>query len=259
MEMLEEMLHGVAVADPYRWLEDESSPETQSWVRKQSAYSRSVLDALPGRARIRQRLTEVLGTGSVTRPEEAAGRYFYSKKQGDQNQPVLYVRKGINGKDRVLIDPNEMGTDGTVTVDWFFPSKDGRLLTYGMSSGGTETSDLHILEVDSGASVGKPIPKVRWANPQWLKDGSGFYYGRPRKLEGIGPGEEVYDRRIFYHELGTKWSEDRLIYGEKLKKEEIPDAILSPDERYLLIDVFTRISNLIQTSRPSGGLERLYS
>ena len=238
MEMLEETLHGVAVADPYRWLEDESSPETESWVRKQSAYSRSVLDALPGRARMRQRLTEVLGTGSVTRPEEAAGRYFYSKKQGHQNQPVLYVRKGIDGKDRVLIDPNEMGTDGTVTVDWFFPSKDGRLLTYGMSSGGTETSDLHILEVDSGASVGKPIPKVRWANPQWLKDGSGFYYGRPRKLEGIGPGEEVYDRRIFYHELGTKWSEDKLIYDERLKKEEIPDAILSPDERYLLIDVF---------------------
>ena len=236
--MLEETVHGVAVADPYRWLEDESSPETQSWVEKQSAYSRSVLDALPGRGRIRQRLREVLGTGSVTRPEEAAGRYFYSKKQGDQNQPVLYVRKGINGKDRVLIDPNELGTDGTVTVDWFFPSKDGRLLTYGMSSGGTETSDLHILDVDSGASVGKPIPKVRWANPQWLKDGSGFYYGRPRKLEGIGPGEEVYHRRVFYHELGTKWSEDRLIYGEKLKKEEIPDAILSPDERYLLIDVF---------------------
>ena len=236
--MLEETLHGVAVADPYRWLEDESSPETERWVRKQSAYSRSVLDALPGRGRIRQRLTEVLGTGAVTRPEEAAGRYFYSKKQGGQNQPVVYVRKGVDGKDRVLIDPNELSKDGTVTVDWFFPSQDGRLLAYGMSSGGTETSDLHVLEVDSGESVGQPIPRVRWTNPQWLKDGSGFYYTRPREPEGIGPGEEVYHRRVFYHQLGAKWSEDKLIYGEELKKEEMPDAILSPDERYLLLDVF---------------------
>ena len=87
-------------------------------------------------------------------------------------------------------------------------------------------------------AVGQPIPRVRWTNPQWLKDGSGFYYTRPREPEGIGPGEEVYHRRVFYHPLGAKWSEDKLIYGEELKKEEMPDAILSPDERYLLLDVF---------------------
>lgn len=238
-EMLEETLHGVPVSDPYRWLEDESSIETKNWLQKQSAYSQTILNSLPDRGKIRQRLLETLGTGSATRPKKAKNRYFYSRKSGSQNQSVIYVRKGLHGKDRTLIDPNELSADGTVTIDWFLPSRDGKLLTYGISSDGTETSELRILEVDSGKSIGEPIPKVRWANPQWLKNGLGFYYSRPRDPEVIGPGEEVYYRRIFYHKMDTKWSEDKLIYGNQLKKEEIPDALLSPDENYLLIDVFT--------------------
>ena len=237
-EIADETLHGVKVADPYRWLEDQSSPATKQWVAEQTAYARSILDPLPTRERLRRRLGEVLSTGSLTRPEVAAGRYFYAKKEGNQNQPIVYMREGLDGADKVLIDPNQGSSDDTVTIDWFVPSKDGKLLAYGSSVGGTETSTLYLLDVDSGETLEESIPKVRSANPQWLKDASGFYYSRPRDVKTIGPGEEVYERRIFFHKLGDDYSADRLIFGNGLEKEEIPDATLSPDERYLLIDVF---------------------
>ena len=238
IEMVEETIHGVKVADPYRWLEDQSSPAAREWVAQQTAYARGILDPLPTREKLRGRLGEVLSTGSLTPPEVAAGRYFYAKKEGDQNQPIVYMRESLDGTDQVLIDPNQGSADDTVTVDWFVPSKDGKLLAYGSSVGGTETSTLYLLDVDKGQTLEESIPKVRFANPQWLKDGSGFYYSRPRDVETIGPGEEVYDRRVFSHKLGAKYSDDTLIFGNGLEKEEIPDAKLSPDERYLLLDVF---------------------
>ena len=243
IEMVEETIHGVKVADPYRWLEDQSSPATKEWVAEQTAYARNILDPLPTREKLRGRLGEVLSTGSLTPPEVAAGRYFYAKKEGDQNQPIVYMRVSLDGSDQVLIDPNQGSTDDgsaddTVTVDWFVPSKDGKLLAYGSSVGGTESSTLYLLDVDKVRTLGESIPKVRFANPQWLTDGSGFYYSRPRDVETIGPGEEVYDRRVFFHKLGADYSDDRLIFGNGLEKEEIPDAKLSPDERHLLIDVF---------------------
>ena len=238
IETVEETIHGVTVADPYRWLEDQSSPAAKQWVAEQTAYARRILDPLPAREKLRGRLREVLGTGSLTRPEVAADRYFHAKKEGTQDQSIVYMREGLNGADKVLIDPNQASADNTVTVDWFVPSKDGKLLAYGSSVGGTETSTLYLLDVDTGETLDESIPKVRFANPQWLKDGSGFYYSRPRDVESIGPGEEVYDRRIFFHKLGADYNDDRLIFGNGLEKEEIPDACLSPDERYLLIDVF---------------------
>jgi len=238
IEMVEETIHGVQVADPYRWLEDQSSSATKEWVAEQTDYARGILDPLPTREKLRNRLGEVLSTGSLTRPDVAAGRYFYAKKEGDQNQPIVYMREGLNGADKVLIDPNQRSSDETVTVDWFVPSKDGKLLAYGSSVGGTETSTLYLLDVGKGETLDESIPKVRSANPQWLTDGSGFYYSRPSDVETIGPGEEVYDRRVFFHKLGADFKDDPLIFGEGLEKEEIPDAHLSPDERYLLIDVF---------------------
>jgi prolyl oligopeptidase len=119
---LTENFHGTKVIDNYRWLEDGNSPDTQKWVAEEMAYTRSLLDPLPGRDAINQRLTELLSIGSVGVPEIAGKHYFYTRREGMQNQPVLYVREGLNGKDRVLIDPNQFAADGTIALDWYKPS-----------------------------------------------------------------------------------------------------------------------------------------
>ena len=238
VDMVEESLHGVTVADPYRWLEEGDTSETRQWIAAQSAYGRGYLDSLPTREAVRERMAEILASGSVSTPVEAGGRYFYSRRDGDQDQPVVYMREGLDGEDRELLDPNAMSEDGTTTVDWYVPSKDGKLLTYGKSVEGTETSTMYILDLESGSELADVFPKVRFANPQWLKDGSGFYYSRPVDVESIGPGEELYDRRVFLHELGRSYADDPVVFGEGLEKAHIPDSILSDDERYLMLDTF---------------------
>ncbi len=236
--MIEEELHGVTVQDPYRWLEQADRAESQAWIDAQSAYSSSYLGRLPSRESIRRRMAEILGSGSISTPVEAGGRYFFSRRHGNQDQPVVYMRATLDGEDRALLDPNEMSDDGTTTIDWYVPSKDGSLLAYGKSVEGTETSTMFILDVEAGSDLGDVFEKVRFANPQWLEDGSGFYYSRPRDVTSIGPGEELYDRRVYFHRLGEPVEQDRMLFGEGLEKEHIPDANLSHDERFLLLDTF---------------------
>src|SRR5437660_4019590 len=114
---LEEVLHGTKIIDNYRWLEDGKTPETQKWVEEEMAYTRAMLDPLPGRAQINKRLTELLSIGSIGVPETAGKYYFYTRREGMQNQPVLYVREGVDAKDRVLVDANQLAADGTIALD----------------------------------------------------------------------------------------------------------------------------------------------
>ena len=238
VRLVEETLHGVTVQDPFRWLEDAEDPEVRRWIETQASYARAYLDSRPSRESVRQRMDEILAAGSVSPPVEAGGRYFFARRAGNQDQPVVYMREGLGGPERPLLDPNAMSADGTTTIDWFVPSKDGTLLAYGQSSEGTETSTMRIRDIAADADLDDVFPKVRFANPQWLRDGSGFYYSRPRDMDSIGPGEELYNRRVYFHKLGSGPGQDRLVFGEGLEEAHIPDAALSGDERYLLLDVF---------------------
>jgi prolyl oligopeptidase len=185
-----DVLHGEPVADPYRWLEDGASPETRLWTERQNALTETYLAGIPARARIRRRLEELLSIGVLGVPLPAGGHYFYLRRDGSQNQPVLYWRSGAQGSDCIAVDPNELNPAGTTALDWFYPSRDGRLLAYGLSEDGSEQSVLHVLQVVSGQLLQDRISRTRAASLEWVPDGSGFYYTRYPAAGRIPPGEE---------------------------------------------------------------------
>ena len=234
---LEENFHGTKVVDNYRWLEDGTNADTQKWVEAEMAYTRGLLDPLPGRDAIHKRLTELLSIGSITSPQMGGKYYFYTRREGMQNQPVVYVREGVEGKDRVLFDANQLAADGTIALDWYQPSENGRYLVYGTSSSGSEMSTLHIVETKTGTLLPDTIERTRAASIAWTHDNSGFYYTRYPKKGDVPEGQEMYNRHVFYHELGSDPATDPPIFGEGRDAEDWPSVNLDNDGRLLLITV----------------------
>ena len=230
--------HGTRVIDNYRWLERADTPEVQKWVSEENDYTRALLDPLPGRAAIQKRLTELLSIGSVSAPV-LAGRhyYFYTRRDGLQNQPVLYVRDSLNGADRVLVDPNSLASDGTIALDWFQPSENGRYVAYGTSPSGSEMSTLHVIETKSGTILPDTIQRTRAASIAWLHDNSGFYYTRYPKKGEVPAGQEMYNRHVYFHLLGSPVDTDNPIFGEGRDPQDWPGVSLSDDGRWLVINV----------------------
>jgi len=238
-EVVEDNIHGHKIADPYRWLENSQASDTQQYVHDELAYTRSILDPLPGRAQTHQRLTQLLSIGTIGTPQLGGNFYFYTRREGTQNQPVLFVREGINGKDRTLLDVNQLAADGTVALDWWFPSEDGKYVAYGTSAGGSEESTLKVIETASGKQLPDTIERTRFASVAWKKDNSAFFYSRHPKKGDVPSGEEVYHVKIFYHVMGTDPAKDPLIFGEGRKAQDIPGVQLADDDdRWLLITVF---------------------
>jgi prolyl oligopeptidase len=231
-----EQLHGVAIADPYRWLEDGDSEETAAWTAAQNACTEAWLAASPRREPIRARLAELLRIGALGTPTPAGGRYFYQRRDGDQDQPILYVREGLDGPERVLLDPVVLDPAGTTALDWHFPSHDGRLLAYGISTNGTEESVLHIMDVASGALLPDRIPGTRASEVAWLPDASGFYYARYPRAGAVPDDEAQYHRAIYFHSLGTDPAADPLVF-KPAQKEHWPGVDLSLDGRWLVVSL----------------------
>src|SRR2546425_2260166 len=178
VENVIEIIHGVQIADPYRWLEEADNPQVREWVEKQNNFTRSILDKLPGREKIHGRLEKLLDIGVLGTPVPRKGFYFYTKREGKQNQPILYARQGLHGEDRVLLDPNLLSKDGTIALDWWYPSRDGKLVAYGLSQSGNEQSTLHVREVASGKDLPDVIDRTRACSVAWKPDATGFYYTR---------------------------------------------------------------------------------
>jgi prolyl oligopeptidase len=237
-------VHGHKIVDNYRWLEDADSPETQAFVDQELSYTRSVLDPLPGREKILARLQQLALIGTVGAPQLGGKYYFYTRREGTQNQPVLYVRDESHGKDRALVDPNALAADSTVAMDWWYPSDDGKYVAYGLSASGSEESTLHVIETATGKILPDSIERARYQGVSWKKYNSGFYYNLHPKKGEVPEGEEVYHVKVFYHQLGSDPAKDRTVFdprslGTEHKPQEIPFAQLADDDdRWLLISIF---------------------
>ncbi len=237
-DVAEDVLHGVTIQDPYRWLENAESAETQVWTEAQNAYARALLDPLPQRQAIHDRLDLLLTAGAVSAPAVRGNRFFYTRRDGRQDQPVLVLREGADGSERTLVDPNALSSRGVVALDWWKVSWDGGLLAYGTSQGGTELSVLRILDVASGEDVpGEEIPFTRACTVAWLPDASGFYYTRYPEPGTVPNGEEHYNRRVFFHTRGQSWRDDPEVFGSGRAREDWPSVDISRDGRWLLVVV----------------------
>jgi prolyl oligopeptidase len=235
-----EVLHGVEVRDPFRWLEQGERPEVRAWTARQNRILRRSLDAIACREPLAERLRRLFSVGSLEAPEitgqGAKARYFYARRTGQQNQPVLVWRQGLQGADHVLVDPNQLSAEGRFALDWWYPSQDGRLVAYGVSEHGDEQSTLHVRDVDNGRDRSDVIPWTRGCSLAWLPSGRSFYYTRHQALHPHS-GQQPLRLRVYLHRLGTDPAGDRLVFGEELGPSMWPELRLSPDGKHLVIEV----------------------
>jgi prolyl oligopeptidase len=228
--------HGTKVEDPYRWLEDADSPETAAWVKAQNELTFSFLEKIPVRAKIKERLTKLWDYERFSPPEKEAGRFFYFKNDGLQNQAVLWVTESLDQPGRVLLDPNKLSSDGTVALGGSAVSEDGKLLAYGLARSGSDWNEWHVRSVETGEDLPDKIEWIKFSGASWTKDGKGFFYSRyDEPKEGK---DTLFYNKLFYHRLGTKQSEDELVYKRDDEKEWGFGGQVTEDGHYLVISVW---------------------
>ncbi len=236
-----DVLHGTQVPDPYRWLEASESDEVRAWTDGQNVRTRAYLDESSAEG-LRARIKSLVELGFCAAPairttKTGARRYFHTRREGGQNQPILYVRDGVHGEDRVLLDPSTLSPDGTTALDWWYPSWDGALVAWGKSEGGSEESTLFVRDVATGQDLPLTISHTQHASIAWRCDGSGFYYSRYPAPGTVPEGDEKYFCRIFFHAMGSDPKDDELVFGQERAKTDIPSVALSPGGRWLVIRV----------------------
>jgi len=230
--------HGTVVADPYRWLEDPDSPETRAWVEAENALTFGFLEQIPARAAIQERLTRLWDFERYGTPSLQGGRYFYGRNDGLQPQGVLYVAETLDAAPRVLLDPNTLSPDGTVALAGSAVSEDGKYLAYGLSAAGSDWTEWHVRDVDTGEDRADVLRWVKFSGASWAKDGSGFYYSRydaPREGEELQQAN--YFQKLYFHALGTEQSADVLVYERPDEKEWGFGGYVSEDGQYLIISI----------------------
>ncbi|OFX21244.1 MAG: prolyl endopeptidase [Bacteroidetes bacterium GWA2_31_9b] len=225
---------GVEVADPYRWLENDTSIETENWVKSQNQLTFDYLSKIPYREKIKDRITQLWNFETMRAPFKKAGKYFFFKNNGLQNQDVLYMQNALNEKPVILLDPNTLSEDGTVALGAIEISNNGKYLAYEISKGGSDWHEIFIKDIETGENLPDQIQWVKFSKIAWYKDG--FFYSR---YDEPASGEELSGinkfHKVFYHKLGTLAKDDKLIYNNSDYPLRNYSAQVSNDEKYLFI------------------------
>jgi prolyl oligopeptidase len=226
------------VADPYRQLENPDSPESRQWIEAENKVTFDFLNTIPERDGIKKRLTEVWDFERFGVPFKENNRYFFSKNTGLQNQNVLYTAANFSEKPRELLDPNLLAKDGTIALGGMDVTDDAKLMAYGLATAGSDWQQWKVRDVATGKDRPDEIDWVKFSNVSWKKDGSGFFYSRYDKPDEKNKlRAQVYNHKLYFHQLDTPQSQDKLIYERPDQKEWLLSAEVTDDGRYLIITV----------------------
>lgn len=230
--------HGTVVPDPYRWLEDPGSPQTQAWVAAQNRLTESFLEKVPAREEIRKRLAQLWDYERTSAPRVRGPYHFFLRNEGLQNQPVLYRQEEPEGEPQVMLDPNKLSSDGTVALIDYFPAQDGKLLAFALSASGSDWQEIHVIDVETLEKHDDVIEFVKFTNVAWAPDNSGFYYSRYPEPGSMPDAPPSTHHKLYWHTLGTLQAEDPLVY----ERPDAPDLGFDPsvteDSAYLVVHVW---------------------
>jgi prolyl oligopeptidase len=229
--------HGTRVADPYRWLEDTESADTRAWITAENRVTDAWLAAVPQRAAIHARLTQLWNQPRWSSPSRRGTRYFYFRNTGLQNQSVMYVAPSPRGAARVLLDPNTLRADGTEALSTTALSDDGSMLAYGVSSGGSDWQEFRVREVATGRDLPDRLRWIKFSGMTWTKDGKGFFYSRYAEPAGNALTAAVRNHKVYYHRTGTPQEQDVLVYERPDQPDFIISSSVTEDGRYLVINL----------------------
>ncbi len=231
--------HGVAVPDPYRWLEDDTSAETAAWVEAQNRVTFAHLDTIPFRPALTRRLEQLFNYPKFSAPERRGATWFFSKNDGLQNQAVIYTQQGPDGAPSVLLDPNTLSPDGTTKLSVFSVSKDGRLAVYGLSQGGSDWMEYRVLDVATKQPREDVVQWVKVSGAAWA--GDGFFYSRyPAPSGGRDLSAKNVNHEVYFHKVGTPQSADQKVFSDPANPERFHTVEVTEDERFLILTVSDR-------------------
>ncbi len=225
--------HGVKVADPYRWLEDDNSEETKAWVEAQNKVTFEYLEKIPFRNKIKERFTEILNYPKYGAPFKEGSKYYFFKNDGLQNQSVLYVKNSLDSEEEIFLDPNKFSEDGTRSLTTLSFSKDGKSLVYGISSGGSDWNEFFVMNTETKENLSDHLKWIKFSGAAWK--GDGFYYSRYPEPQGSKLSSKNEFSKVYYHKIGTMQEEDILIYEDPSNPKRGFSSQTTDDERFLII------------------------